>query len=255
MCFHIYYVSFIEFSSQIRNHLRCIYGNIIKLNSNIRILREGDKLNQLKKIDLIFFTILSIVAEFITAFSFSNLKSGFYFSFAIMIYIIFSIRWGNIAIVSLILSGLPLIFIQPIGNIQSIEIWKGILYYMIANATAALPMLIYGKRSRNKIVSSPLWLAGYVLVVFLSIAIGKEIALLIISQDPLGGVKYFLSEIFILVITILVLLILSRLKTKLVYDMHEFFKEEEIVIKDDYIKQIQEKGESETDGQNSNETI
>ena len=37
--------------------------------------------------------------------------------------------------------------------------------------------------------------------------------------------------------------------------MHEFFKEEEIVIKDDYIKQIQEKGESETDGQNSNETI
>ena len=159
------------------------------------------------------------------------------------------------SIVSLILSGLPLIFIQPIGNIQSIEIWKGILYYMIANATAALPMLIYGKRSRNKIVSSPLWLAGYVLVVFLSIAIGKEIALLIISQDPLGGVKYFLSEIFILVITILVLLILSRLKTKLVYDMHEFFKEEEIVIKDDYIKQIQEKGESETDGQNSNETI
>lgn len=228
------------------------YKNLVRI---YELEGEGGKLNKLKQIDLIFFTILSTVAELITAVSFSNLHSGFYFSFAIMIYIIFSIRWGNIAIVSLILSGIPLIFIQPIGNVQSIEIWKGILYYMIANAMGALPMLFYGKRSRNKIISSPLWLSIYVVLVFLSLSIGKEIALLIISHDPLGGVKYFLSEIFILVITILVLLILSRLKSKLVYDMNEFIKEEEMVVADDYVKQIQEKGESETDGKNSNETI
>ncbi len=203
---------------------------------------------------MIFFTILSIVAEVITAISFANLNSGFYFSFAIMIYIIFSIRWGWIAIISLIFSGLPLIFLQPIGNALSIEVWKGILYYMIANATAVIPILIYGNKNRNCIVSNPLRLALYVLVVFLSITVGKEIALLIISQDPLGGIKYFISEIFILVITILVLLILSRLKTKLVYDMNEFLKEEEWVRTDDYVKQIEEKGESETDGKNSSET-
>ena len=88
--------------------------------------------------DLVFFSIISIIAELVTAISFANLSTGFYFSFAILIFIIFSIRWGNISIIALILSGIPLIFIQPIGNWQSIEIWKGILYYMVVNVFAII---------------------------------------------------------------------------------------------------------------------
>ena len=210
-------------------------------------------MNNLKKMDLVFFSIISIIAELVTAISFANLSTGFYFSFAILIFIIFSIRWGNISIIALILSRIPLIFIQPIGNWQSIEIWKGILYYMVVNVFAIIPIAIYGKRNRNKLISGPIILTLYVLAVFLSLSLGKEIALLIINGDWLGGIKYFISEIFILVVSVVVLLILAKLKIKLICDMDEFMKEEKL--EDDYVNKIQEKGESETNGENSDERI
>ena len=200
--------------------------------------------------DLVFFSIISIIAELVTAISFANLSTGFY---AILIFIIFSIRWGNISIIALILSGIPLIFIQPIGNWQSIEIWKGILYYMVVNVFAIIPIAIYGKRNRNKLISGPIILTLYVLAVFLSLSLGKEIALLIINGDWLGGIKYFISEIFILVVSVVVLLVLAKLKIKLICDMDEFMKEEKL--EDDYVNKIQEKGESETNGENSDERI
>ena len=203
--------------------------------------------------DLVFFSIISIIAELVTAISFANLSTGFYFSFAILIFIIFSIRWGNISIIALILSGIPLIFIQPIGNWQSIEIWKGILYYMVVNVFAIIPIAIYGKRNRNKLISGPIILTLYVLAVFLSLSLGKEIALLIINGDWLGGIKYFISEIFILVVSVVVLLVLAKLKIKLICDMDECMKEEKL--EDDYVNKIQEKGESETNGENSDERI
>lgn len=210
-------------------------------------------MNNLKKMDLVFFSIISIIAELVTAISFANLSTGFYFSFAILIFIIFSIRWGNISIIALILSGIPLIFIQPIGNWQSIEIWKGILYYMVVNVFAIIPIAIYGKRNRNKLISGPIILTLYVLAVFSSLSLGKEIALLIINGDWLGGIKYFISEIFILVVSVVVLLVLAKLKIKLICDMDEFMKEEKL--EDDYVNKIQEKGESETNGENSDERI
>ncbi|MCM1130884.1 MAG: hypothetical protein NC310_03980 [Roseburia sp.] len=205
----------------------------------------------MRKVDLIFFTILAIAAELITSISFAKLNSGFYFSFAMLIYIIYSLRWGKIAIVSLILSGIPLVFVQPIGQIASLDIWKGILYYMLSNVFAVLPIAVYGNRNRNKIIESPFLLFLYVLLVFICVSIGKEIALLIINNDPLGGVKYFVSQIFTLILSILILYILCRLKTKLVCDMNEYIKEEQE--QEDYVEKILEKGESESDERNKDE--
>ncbi len=126
--------------------------------------KGGDRLNNLKKMDLVFFSIISIIAELVTAISFANLSTGFYFSFAILIFIIFSIRWGNISIIALILSGIPLIFIQPIGNWQKYrDLGSGILYYMVVNVFAIIPIAIYGKRNRNKLISGPIILTLYVL--------------------------------------------------------------------------------------------
>ena len=75
----------------------------------------------------------------------------------------------------------------------------------------------------------------------------------IIELDWLGGIKYFISEIFILVVSVVVLLVLAKLKIKLICDMDEFMKEEKL--EDDYVNKIQEKGESETNGENSDERI
>lgn len=190
-----------------------------------------------------------MATELISSLSFSKLNSGFYFSFAILIFVIFSIRWGKIAVVSLVLSGIPLLFTQPNGNIPNV-LYR-ILFYVLTNLFAVIPIWIYGKRSRNKIAASSLWLFLYVLSVVLFLSIGKELALLIINKDPLGGVRYFVSQIFTLILTVLILLILSHLKTKLICDMTEYAEEE---IEEDDFKEIKEKGESETDEQNSNET-
>lgn len=205
----------------------------------------------LKKIDFIFFTILAIAAELISSISFSKLHSGFYFSFSILVFIIYSIRWGKSAIFSLILSGIPLLFTQPIGNALGLEIWKGILYHMLVNVFAVIPIWIYGSRNRDKIISSPFLLFLYVFFVFLFLSIGKEIALLIINRDPLGGIKYFVSQIFTLVLTVLILFILLRLKTKLICDMTEYLRETK---EDICINENMEKGESETSEHNSDET-
>lgn len=202
-----------------------------------------------KKVDLIFFTFLAMATELISSLSFSKLNSGFYFSFAILIFVVFSIRWGKIAVVSFVLSGIPLLFTEPNGHISNIG--YRILFYVLTNIFAVIPILIYGKRSRNRIATSPLWLSLYVLSVILSLSIGKELALLIINKDPLGGVAYFVSQIFTLILTILILIILSRLKTKLVFDMTENFEEK---VEEDDFKGIKEKGESETNEQNSSET-
>ena len=45
----------------------------------------------------------------------------------------------------------------------------------------------------------------------------------------------------------------AKLKIKLICDMDEFMKEEKL--EDDYVNKIQEKGESETNGENSDERI
>ncbi len=124
---------------------------------------------------------------------------------------------------------------------------------MVVNVFAIIPIAIYGKRNRNKLISGPIILTLYVLAVFLSLSLGKEIALLIINGDWLGGIKYFISEIFILVVSVVVLLVLAKLKIKLICDMDEFMKEEKL--EDDYVNKIQEKGESETNGENSDERI
>ena len=174
--------------------IRIILDVISKSSSYLRIVKGGDTLDNMKKIDLVFFTILAIAAELISSLSFKHLHSGFYFSFAILIFIVFSIRWGKIAIVSLVLSGIPLLFTDPVGSFQGIEIWKGILYHIVANGFAVIPIAIYGKRNRDKIAKSPLFIFLYVLSVFLSLSIGKEIALLILYKDPLGVSLVHISE-------------------------------------------------------------
>ncbi len=209
-------------------------------------------MDNMKKIDLIFFTILAVLAELITSLSFKYLRSGFYFSFAILIFIVFSIRWGKIAIISLVLSGIPLLFTDPIGgSFQIKEIWQGILVHIVVNGFAVIPIAIYGKRDRNKIAKSPLYLFIYVVTVFLSLSLGMEIVLLIINRDPIGAWRYFSSRIFTLILTFIILLILLHLKTKLICDMTRYLEEEVI---EDCFNEILEKGESETNERNTDET-
>lgn len=148
-------------------------------------------MNKIRFFDLFIFTILAILSEFLSSYFFNKVGSQFYLSFATLIFIIASIRWGAYSVFVIILSGIPLLFTQ-----NQNDVYSGILYYCIANVFAVLPILLYGRKNRNLIVKSSYKLLIYIVLVLVSLSISKGIALMIINHDYLGFYKYFVSMIF-----------------------------------------------------------
>ena len=172
----------------------------------------------LKKNDLIIFSFLAVLFEFLSSYFFDILQSGFILSFSLLIYLIMSIRWGMIGIIPYVLSSIPLIFLD-----KNLEIYEGILYYGVANIFALIPIMIYSlvfkHKSRNEIIKSPLYMILYCLATFLSVAIGKGLILLILYQDLSGILKYLVSMIFTYVLTLIVFYSLTKLNNSIVMDM------------------------------------
>lgn len=69
-------------------------------------------MNKIRFFDLFIFTILAILSEFLSSYFFNKVGSQFYLSFATLIFIIASIRWGAYSVFVIILSGIPLLFTQ-----------------------------------------------------------------------------------------------------------------------------------------------
>ena len=83
-------------------------------------------MNKIRFFDLFIFTILAILSEFLSSYFFNKVGSQFYLSFATLIFIIASIRWGAYSVFVIILSGIPLLFTQ-----NQNDVYSGILYYCI----------------------------------------------------------------------------------------------------------------------------
>lgn len=177
-----------------------------------------ERIESLKKIDIWIFTFLSILCEFLSSYFFDILESGFYLSFAFLILLIMTLRWGAIGIIPFVLSGIPSIIMD-----KNLEIWQSILFYMVANAFAVIPILVYKKafkgKDRNFIIKKPLYLLLYSFLALLSLALGKGIACLIINQDFSAMAGYLVSMIFTFVLAYLILYGLSKLKNTIVMDM------------------------------------
>lgn len=178
-------------------------------------------MNKLKLFDLIMFSILSVLCEFLSIFCFKKMHSGFYISFASLLFLILSIRWGSIAAIPFMLAGIPSLFLDPIG------IWQGIIYYLIANGFAAIPIFLYRNKNRNEIIKHPERVIIYVLLVLVSLSFGKGLAILIINKDLNGMLSYLVSMIFTFVINLIVIMIFIKSKSQLVYDMNQYLKEGE----------------------------
>lgn len=159
-------------------------------------------MNKIRFFDLFIFTILAILSEFLSSYFFNKVGSQFYLSFATLIFIIASIRWGVYSVFVIILSGIPLLFTQ-----NQNDVYSGILYYCIANIFAVLPILLYGRKNRNLIVKSSYKLLIYIVLVLVSLSISKGIALMIINHDYLGFYKYFVSMIFTFSINAIIILL------------------------------------------------
>ena len=171
-------------------------------------------------IDLLFFTILAVLSEFMSNMLLRTWHSSFYFSFSIALCLIAMIRWGVIGVVVGILGGIPGILFSDMS------FFAGILFYGLANGLLGLPMLIYGKRERNKIVRHHGCLLLYVLLSHGCLSLGKGIVIFLLTGETTGAIDYFGATCFILVINMILCCVLKT-RDGLICDMRYYFVEDE----------------------------
>lgn len=168
--------------------------------------------------DLIVFSIIAAISEFLPFFLLKKLDSAIFVSLGTMIFIISSIRWGRVSVVVLIVSSLPLFFVTE-ANIK-----ESILYYGVANLFAAIPIMIYGNRDRD-MLRNPFWrYCVYILSVFACLSIGKGIVLLILSDFEIGFTTYISSIALTVMIDCLFLFLLNSRKIELIMDMDNYLE-------------------------------
>lgn len=170
--------------------------------------------------DLIFLSFLAAISEWMGNGLLKVWDSSFYFSFSIAIGIIAIIRWGIPGIIVGIIGGCPGIFFS------NLFLRDGILFYSLANLFLGIPILFFGKRNRNMISKYPLYLTAYIIMSHVCLAIGKGIAIYVLTGEVTGMVDYFGATFLIMVINIIVCLLL-RTREGLLCDMRYYFEEGE----------------------------
>lgn len=181
---------------------------------------NNGKIKQFMWFDLALLSALAAVSEFMGSGLLSVWNSDFYFSFTIAVSLIAMIRWGAVGVTAGMIGGiLGIIF-------SDMTVWDGILFYVLANAFLAVPILLYGSRNRDMIAESPVLLMLYVLVSHICLSIGKGIAIFFLTGEMTGAVDYFGATFLITVIDLIVCLVL-RMRDGLICDMRFYFNQGE----------------------------
>lgn len=185
--------------------------------------------------DIVVFSILAIICEFLSVVMFEKLNSSFYISLSIMISIICIIRWGVYGSIPAILSGVMSFVLNQQGFLtdQPMIWYEGIFYYIVGNAFLTLPLFYYNKDRSRKIETMGRFFI-FVICCFVSLAVGKGLFIFIINHAYDGTLAYFSSIGLSMVISIIILLLLKD-RTELLLDMKEYIKEQNM--EDEYERQ------------------
>lgn len=181
---------------------------------------DNTGIRRFEKMDLCFWSVLAFASEYMANALLGVYHSGFYFSFSIVICLMAMLRWGAVGIVVGIIGGLPGFFFSEMPW------WSGLLFYGLANAFLAVPMLMYGRRDRDRIVDVPLGLSLYVLGSHICLAVGKGIVIFLLTGELTGAVDYFGATFLVLIINMIVCLVLKK-RDGLICDMRNYFAREE----------------------------
>lgn len=170
--------------------------------------------------DLIFFSILAAISEFLSNQLLTTWNSGFYFSFSTAICLIAMIRWGSVGVIVGMIGGLPGVLFSEMTLVS------GIFFYALANAALCIPMLIYGKRDRDLIAEDHVWLMLYVLASHCCLAVGKGLIIFVITGERTGVIDYFGATFLILVMDIILCQVLQK-REGLICDLRYYLADEE----------------------------
>lgn len=170
---------------------------------------------QFMYLDLAFFSILAMVSEWMANGLLDTLGSSFYFSFANVLCLIAMIRWGILGIVTGLFGGIPEILFS------GMTLGGGILYCVLANLFLGVPILIYGNRRRDEISRCTWLLILYVFVAHVCLAVGKGIAIALLTGAGNGFRLYLGSDLLTMVIDVIICLVL-RTRPGLLADMRHY---------------------------------
>lgn len=176
-------------------------------------------MEQLRTIDMILFSIMAVVSGVLSDVYMGELATGFYYSLRTAVCLILMIRWGKYGVVA--------IFVSSISSfmLSGFELVPGLLYYIMADLFFAIPVLVYGKRNRDNLVSTCGNTIGYVLMCHSTLALGKGLAIFLVEGETTGVIDFFIANFLILTMDCVVLLVLRTLK-ELIIDIENFMMRE-----------------------------
>jgi len=179
-------------------------------------------LKQYRMMDLGLLTLLAIASEVLGDFLHKALPSaGFYLSFSVLITLIAIIRWGKIGSIVLILAGIPMVLLGP----NSIGV--NLLLYPIANGGVILAAIVIERIGKERLVADLLKMLLMIIGTHLAIALSKGLAVMVLGEPLLNGViLYLLANIFNIVMTYVVM-VLIRKRQGLLIDMKNYFEREQ----------------------------
>lgn len=175
-----------------------------------------ERIRWFRLLDLSLLSALGVVSSITAVSLLETLSSRFYFDFSIAISLIAMIRWGSVGVVVAALSSVPTMLHSDM------EFFAGVLFYMVGNLSLGVPILVYGSRKRDWIVAEPFRLCIYILLSHLCLAVGKGLAILLLTGENTGIIDYFGATCFVLVMNVVVCLVL-RLRKDLICDMRYYF--------------------------------
>lgn len=181
---------------------------------------EGDTpLKQFRTVDMILFSLMALVAGVVSDIYIGQLSTAFYYSLKTAVCLIVMIRWGKYGAIPIFVASLGAVALSDMVLIE------GLLYHCLADLCLVMPILIYGPRDRNKLMSPWYRTVGYVTLSHISLAVGKGIAIFLVAGEVTGVIDYFAANVMILVMDCIVLLVMRNI-TGLVVDVENLMMRE-----------------------------
>lgn len=178
----------------------------------------NDNFKQFRIIDLTVFSVLAIISTFLGEYLHIELPgAGYYLSFSMLISIVAMLRWGMVGAIPAIIGSLVMVVFGQNNIIQNI------IMYPIANTFVLGAGWVIRRLSTERIVNDSIKLFQVVLIAFLALTLGKFFGLLILGEPfAAGGAMFFLTQLFNIVMTYIVLL-LVRKREGLLVEMKQYF--------------------------------
>lgn len=181
-----------------------------------------DSIEKYRLFDLCLLSVLAIVAEVMGELLSIRLPgAGYYISFSILVAIIAMIRWGAYGAVVYILASIPMVILHDGPLLENV------LLFPFSYAFIVISSIFFKGFDRHRIKEDKLVLLLFMITAFLSVSVGKGLAMYFLVGDFLKSVAYYgLTQLFSGTIVYLVLLVIRDRKGLLV-DMNIHLREQQ----------------------------